>query len=392
MEHVHEPGRHGLSHLSTLVWPSGLVEVFALGSGGDAWHDYFDTGTGNWVGWASLGSGAGGTAFSEGPRPLVWADGHGELYEVDSSGNVWRSTSASGSGTDWTTFAQVGSNSGIASRLSPVRWPDGTVELFGRGTDGNLWRDATSAGAFGSFTMLATQATTGEPSAFMNPGSGAEVVTRDATGNVIDIVYSVASGSWPASFTSLGEVAASDPFAWIRGDGNAEVFAVDGTGNLVHSLRSSGSWSSWGNIGAGLDACAPAIAYVDGGMSSSGGSSSTAASSSASSSGSSSRTGSSSGSTPAPAPTRAPKSASSGGSSSETGFELQLQRLEPRRRRWPPAHAGGQRRLQLRLGQRRRLAVGAVRRAGAVPAAQATRVAGALAPRAAGVRPRGGLR
>jgi lysozyme len=252
-------GGSGLSHLATVVWPSGLVEVFALGSDGAAWHDYFDTSTTSWVGWASLG----GSAFSQGPRPLVWADGHGELYEVDSSGDVWRSTSASGDGTDWTAFAQLGS--GIASRLSPVRWPDGTVELFGRGTDGNVWRDTTTAGAFGGFTMLVTQQTLGEPSAFMNPGGGAEVVARDPSGNVLDIAYSVSSGSWPTGFSGLGQVSASDAFAWIRGDGNAEVFAVDASGNLVHNLRSSGNWGSWGTIGTGLDACAPAIVYVDGG-------------------------------------------------------------------------------------------------------------------------------
>jgi lysozyme len=298
-------GGTGLTHLSTVVWPSGLVEVFALGSGGAAWHDYFDTSSVSWVGWASLG----GTSFSEGPRPLVWADGHGELYEVDSSGNVWRSTSATGSGTDWTAFAELGTGSNIASRLSPVRWPDGTVELFGRGTDGNVWRDTTTAGVFGGFTMLATQQTIGEPSAFMNPGGGAEVVARDSSGNVIDIAYSVASGSWPTSFTSLGEVSASDPFAWIRGDGNAEVFAVDGTGSLAHSLRTSGSWSTWGTIGTGLDSCAPAIVYVDGGMSSSS-SGSVASSSSSSSSSSTSGSSSSSSSTS--------KSSSSSGSSSSS--------------------------------------------------------------------------
>ncbi len=300
-------GGSGLSHLSTVVWPSGLVEVFALGSDGAAWHDYFDTATVSWVGWASLG----GTGFSEGPRPLVWADGHGELYEVDSSGNVWRSTSATGSGTDWTAFAQLGS--GIASRLSPVRWPDGTVELFGRGTDGNVWRDTTSAGVFGGFTMLVTQQVIGEPSAFMNPGGGAEVVARDPTGNVLDIAYSVSSGSWPASFTSLGEVSASDAFAWIRGDGNAEVFAVDAKGDLVHSLRTSGSWSSWGTIGTGLDACAPAIVYVDGGMSSS-----SSGSSSSSSSGSTTTNGSTSSGSSSGSGSKSSSSSASSGSSSGT--------------------------------------------------------------------------
>jgi hypothetical protein len=139
------------------------------------------------------------------------------------------------------------------------------VEIFGRGTDGNVWRDTASAGVFGGFSMLATQQTIGEPSAFMNPGSGAEVVARDTLGNVLDIVYSVSSGSWPTGFSGLGEVSASDPFAWIRGDGNAEVFAVDGSGNLVHDLRTSGNWGSWLTIGTGLDSCAPAIVYVDGG-------------------------------------------------------------------------------------------------------------------------------
>jgi lysozyme len=303
-----------LSHLSTVVWPSGLVEIFAVDLlHGTAWHNYFDVSTVSWVGWASLGTGTGGALFSQGPRPLVWSDGHGELYEVDTQGNVWRSTSASGDGTDWTAFAQIGT--GIASRLSPVRWPDGTVELFGTGTDGNVWRAATGpagAGGFTGFSILATQATIGEPSAFMNPGGGAEVIASDPSGNLLDIAYSVANGSWPASFTRLGETAAS-PFGWIRGDGNAEVFAVDGSGALVHSLRSSGTWSSWTDIGTGIDACATAVVTVDGGVSSSssssGGSSSSSSSSSSSGSVSTSRGGSSSSGSGS-------RTGSSGGSSS----------------------------------------------------------------------------
>ncbi|MHB8418384.1 MAG: GH25 family lysozyme [Myxococcales bacterium] len=255
-------GGSGLSHLSTLVWPDGRTEVFALGSAGAAWHQYWDTATTAWSGWLSMG----GTGFTQGPVGLVWADGHGELYEVDGSGGAWSSRSATGSGTDWTAFTQIGS--GLASRLSPVRWPDGTVELFGRGQDGTVWRDTAQAGGtgFAGFSQLAAQATAGEPSAFVHPGAGAEIVTRDPAGQILDLAYSTSSGSWPASFVGLGQAAASDPFGWIRGDGAAEIFAVDGSGNLLHALESSGGgFGAFAAVGSGLDPCAAALPPFDGG-------------------------------------------------------------------------------------------------------------------------------
>jgi MYXO-CTERM domain-containing protein len=133
----------------------------------------------------------------------------------------------------------------------------------------------------------------------MNPGGGAEVVVRDTSGSVLDIAYSVASGSWPASFTQLGEVTASDPFGWIRGDGNAEVFGVDGAGDLVHSLRTSGAWSSWTSLGSGLDACAAVTSGADGGVigSSGGAGSGSTSTAGGSSSGGTASQGGSSGST-----------------------------------------------------------------------------------------------
>ncbi|HUB07532.1 MAG TPA: GH25 family lysozyme [Myxococcales bacterium] len=256
-------GGTGLSHLSTLVWPNGQTEVFALGSDGAAWHQYWDVGTSAWSGWLSMG----GTGFTQGPTGIVWADGHGELYEVDGAGNVWRSQSSSGLGTGWGAFAQLGS--GLASRVAPVRWPDGTVELFGRGTDGTLWRDtAQSPGTtFAGFSQLVAQGIAGDPSAFVNPGDGAEVVARDPSGNLVDLAYSVGSASWPANFTALGQTSASDPFGWIRGDGQAELFAIDASGDLLHALRpTGGSFGAFASIGSGLDPCAAALPPVDGGI------------------------------------------------------------------------------------------------------------------------------
>lgn len=248
-------GGSGLSQLSTLAWPDGHIEVFALGDDGAIWHRFWNQGAGAWSEWESMGG-----DMAIGPTAILWGDGHAELFAVDAAGTAWHRWSGDFPG-GWADWHALGGS--LASRAVPVRWADGHVEVFARGKDGRLYHSAYEGGwqpfdVLGVGTVIA-----GEPSAIVNPkGNGAsegpEVFARDEGGRVVHLWWD--GGGW-TDWTPLHDmVVASDPFAWIRHDGRAEVFAIDGEGRLVRSYHDPGAgWTPWAPIGGAgnFDPCLP---------------------------------------------------------------------------------------------------------------------------------------
>jgi lysozyme len=248
-------GGSKLSHLSTVVWPDGHTEVFALGSDHALWHNYWNVSATNWSGWSSMGGN-----LDTGASPIVWGNDTVELFATDSSGNVWH-TWFSGAG-PWASWTNMGS--GMASRPAPVRWPDGHVEIFVVGKDSQLYHsDFNSTSGWPAFSVLSKgDLIMGEPSAIMN-GTTAEVFTRDLNGAVVHL-WGNSSGY--NTFTPLGnQVSQSDPFGWLLAAGGAAVYAVDSSGSLVVTQRTTSTWSAWTNIGGSVDACAPALPGPDAG-------------------------------------------------------------------------------------------------------------------------------
>jgi MYXO-CTERM domain-containing protein len=246
-------GGSKLAHASTVVWPDGHTEVFALGSDRAIWHNYWDTGTSNWSGWSSMGG-----TLDTGVSPIVWGNGTVEMFATDASGGAWHMWFSGGK---WSAWTNVGS--GMASRPAPVRWADGHVEVFIRGQDNHLYHsNFNSTTGWPAFSVLSASDTiVGDPSAIMNVTT-AEVFARSETGQVEHVW---GDGTTYNNFVALGSLAAaSDPFAWSRGKGEAEVFAVDTSGALQYTHRTS-SWSTWAAIGTNLDPCAPALPSPDAG-------------------------------------------------------------------------------------------------------------------------------
>ena len=241
-------GGEQLSHLSTLVWPDGHVEVFALGGDDGIWHRASKPKDGTWSEWASLG----GTGFVTGASAILWGDGHAEIFATDDAGVAWHDWS--GDFPDgWHGWDALDGK--VASRPVPVRWPDGHLEVFARSPKGGL-AHATHKDAWSAWKAIGEPADlVGEPSAIIAPGSdGPEVVARDASGRVLHLWWlGDAYGSWSPHFD---QVAASDPFAWARADGRAEIFAIDPSGQLVRSLHGTNGWKPWAAIGGdGLEPC-----------------------------------------------------------------------------------------------------------------------------------------
>ena len=247
------------SHLSTLVWQDGHMEVFALGADHAIWHTHLNQSTDTaWAPWASLGG-----SMSTGAAPILWNDGHAEIFATDASGAAWHNGSGSGTGftNGWHGWSSLGGD--VVSRPVPVRWADGHLEVFATGTDGQLYHASYGTAGWGAFAALSPgYLIAGEPSAIMNPaGNGAsagpEVFARAKDGTVAHLWW---NGTTYTAFTPhLMQATSSDPFGWIREDGTAEVFTIDTTGVLTRSYHDpKNGWTAWAAIGGmNLDPCVP---------------------------------------------------------------------------------------------------------------------------------------
>jgi MYXO-CTERM domain-containing protein len=261
-----------LSHLSTLVWPDGHMEVFALGGDHAIWHTHRAPGDPGWSAWESMGG-----DMATGAAAITWNDGHAEIFATDAKGAAWHDWSGSGAGftNGWHGWETLGGS--LASRPVPVRWADGHLSLFATGKDGQLYHTDYST-SFAPFTVLSAGFTiAGEPSAIMNTAGngsapGPEIFARSFDDKVVHLWW---DGMKYTDFTPhFDQTAASDPFGWIRADGRAEVFAIDDQGVLTRSYHDPASgWTTWLPIGGtSLNPCVPTPPEVDGGATGGGGS------------------------------------------------------------------------------------------------------------------------
>jgi len=239
-------GGSGLSHLSTLAYGDGHIEVFALGLDKALWHNVSTQSS--WSGWSTMGG-----TFATGAGPILWTDGHAEIFATDESGTPWHNYTNTASPPVWHGWAAL-TGGPLASRPIPARWADGHVEVFARGTDNTLYHASETGNVWPAFTTLnPTQKLQGEPSVLVYADYGPEIFSRDTSGNLIHMWNS--TGTWSAWANDFGEVLASDPLAWMRPDAVAEVFGVDMSGNLVKSLHSGADWSTFATLGTSFDAC-----------------------------------------------------------------------------------------------------------------------------------------
>lgn len=252
-------GGAGLTELSTLLWPDGRNEVFALGPDGQIHHRFWRAAEREWSAWAAFGS---GVTFRTGATAIVWGDGRPEVFATGADGRVrarwWRTDSSSWS--DWTVTL---GDARMASRPIPVRWDSGRLEVFARGEDGYLYHAWHFEGAWHPLERLGDAPIQGEPSAIFNPRGnggpfGPQVFARDTDGRLFEI--HMTDGAWGNFLPLLADrELAAEPFGWVRRDGIALLFAIDAAGNLVHSHREPASgWQPWTVIGgARVDACIP---------------------------------------------------------------------------------------------------------------------------------------
>lgn len=249
-------GGSGLSRHTTLTWPDGHMEVFALGADKAIWHKTWNLAAESWSDWENMGG-----TFATGVSAIVWGDGHAEILATDIDGTPYLNFSGDFP-SGWYGWLKL--EGSLSSRPVTVRWPDGHIQAFARGTDGQLYHSHYSAAINKWIPFEVLSAGTkieGEPSVIMNVEgngivTGPEVFARGVNGEVLHLWW---TGSEYTNFEPLlDQVVASDPFGWTREDGHAEVFAIDTKGELVKTFRGDGGWTEWASLGGGdLNTCLP---------------------------------------------------------------------------------------------------------------------------------------
>jgi lysozyme len=269
-------GGSGLSRHTTLTWPDGHLEVFALGADKAIWHKTWDLGAGAWSDWSNMGG-----TFATGVSAIVWGDGHAELLATDIDGTPYLNFSGDFP-SGWYGWLKL--EGSLSSRPVTVRWPDGHIEAFARGLDGQLQHShySSAINKWIPFTVLSEGTKIeGEPSVIMNIEgngivAGPEVFARGADGKALHLWWD--GSAYTNLEPLLDQVVGSDPFGWTRADGRAEVFAIDTKGELVKTYRGDAGWTAWASLGGGdLNTCLPGSGSGgEGGAGGSGGSSGTA--------------------------------------------------------------------------------------------------------------------
>jgi lysozyme len=256
-------GGPALEHLTAVSAADGHVEVYGLAPDGSIARSAQRPGTTAWDRWTSLGG-----TFVTGAAPIVWSDGRIELFATDAQGGAWHDWT---DGAAWDGWAAIDGGP-LASRPTPIRWADGHVEIFALGIDAHVWHSSGIRSSFPAFARLDTSVDlSGEISAIVNPGgmgaeAGPEIFARTTSGGPVHMAWTGTSWTPWVALPSLD--LASDPVGWVRTGGMGEVFAVDSRGNLAKTYRApDGTWTPWGSIASGVDACLAGSAVArDGGI------------------------------------------------------------------------------------------------------------------------------
>ena len=260
-------GGNGLSEFSTLLWPDGRNEVFALAPDGKIHNRFWDAGESEWSEWRDF---SGGLTFKAGATAIVWGDGRPEVFATDSSGHVWSRWWQTNTNA-WSDWYRSFGDAKMASRPMPIRWTNGRLEIFAQGVDGYLYHSWFLDNQWADLQRLGDQKILGEPSPIFNRAgnggpSGPQVFARDENGRLFEI--HMESNAWVEFRPLLADrELASEPFAWVRRDGVVMLFAVDTAGNLIHSHRDrTQGWQPWSIMaGAKVDDCTAQDGPGDGG-------------------------------------------------------------------------------------------------------------------------------
>ena len=226
----------------------GTLEVFALGSNGNIWHNYQTSAGAGWVGWGELQS---GQQFQGNPVVAKNQNGALEVFALGSNGNIWHNYQTS-AGAGWVGWGELQSGRQFQGDPDVVLNADGRLEVFARGSDNNIWHDyQTSAGAgwVGWGVIQSNEQFQGHPTVGINTDGRLEVFARGSDNNIWHNYQTSAGAGWVGwGVIQSNEQFQDSPIAGKNADGRLEVFARGTDNNIWHNYQSNGAWSSWSAV------------------------------------------------------------------------------------------------------------------------------------------------
>lgn len=164
------------------------------------------------------------------------------IYAVDNAGALWRRAQIAPNGA-YSSWRKVG-NGGLTADFTAVR--NGTaLDIVARFGDGTLRTARHTGTTLGAWQVVGSDIT-GTPAAVAHLNGDLQVFARGTDGTIRTKRQS--SGTFPATWQTLGGVAAAgSPAAVLRGGGLVEL-AVRGTDGFIHQssqLAPAGSFGPW---------------------------------------------------------------------------------------------------------------------------------------------------
>src|SRR5579864_6901723 len=243
------PGQ-AVADLTTAINADGHLEVFALTSGQQLWHNWQGSPGGDWVGWTIFSS--------ETDTAAAIALGHNadtclELFRIDAGGAVSHSWQVAPNA-DWSAWTPL-NNPESASALGVTRSVDGRLEIFLAPSDptSTVWHayQTTPNAGWSGWTTRGNPI--GSSIAILRGAQNAdghlEVFAMTPTDGVWHIYQSTPGGDWTTwSLLTAADAGTLDMALGQNIDGRLELFLLTSANEVTHSFQTApnGGWSDWG--------------------------------------------------------------------------------------------------------------------------------------------------
>jgi hypothetical protein len=133
---------------------NATLEVFVPASNGDVWHNWQSSPSGAWNGWVDMGSGSYGIA---GLRAADNADGSLSVFGIGANGDVWTARESAPE-VGWSAWTDL-SGTQIQPGFAVGQDLDGLIEIFGIDGNGQPWQNAqNNSGGWVGWSEMPTDA------------------------------------------------------------------------------------------------------------------------------------------------------------------------------------------------------------------------------------------
>jgi hypothetical protein len=120
---------------AAVSWGQGRIDIFARGSEGHCWHQWWQDGSG-WGTWEDLGGQLLWADFlGTGPAVTSWASGRLDVFVIGATDHyLWHKA---WTGSSWTNFEPLYGY--LTASPGAVSWGQGRIDVFARGNEGDAW-------------------------------------------------------------------------------------------------------------------------------------------------------------------------------------------------------------------------------------------------------------